>query len=667
MKGIVKWIGIIGGVFLVLIIAAALIIPRVMDIKKYKPMIQEKIASATGRTFTFGDDMDVSVFPWVGVRLTDLHLGNPDGYQEKDMVAVKGFEVRLKVMPLLSRQIEVKTFVLDSPKIYLEKMKDGQANWEGMGKGEGKKEDLGKKTGPSPPGLEALNIESFSVINGRVTYMDEGAGLKKEISDLNLKLSDISFEKPVGISFSLKLDGKPVLLEGSVGPVGKYPGKGTVPLDLVLKAVDQLDLKIKGSLTDPLATRGFDLDIQVAPFSPKKLAQALNQDIPLKPKDPGVLEKLALTVNAKGNPARVSLSSGELVLDDSKLVFSADAKEFSLPNVKFDIQLDHIDLDRYLPESKAKEGLPSSTAPAAAPPDSKAKKTDYGPLRKLILDGKVNIAKLKARDATVENMVVHVLAKNGVITVDPLTLDLYQGSIVSKVEINVQKDDPATQMNLDARGIQAGPLIKDTVKKEWIEGTLKAGLGLSMSGDDPETVKKTLTGQGEFVFTDGAVIGIDLADTVRSLQSKLGAGEELKEKPKTDFAEFKIPFTAKDGLIRIDGTSLSSPLMRVTAGGTAHLATEALDLKIDPKLVATLKGQGDTQARSGLTVPVLVTGSFSSPKVRPDIKGMLGTGTGLDPETLKKQVLGGGNDPEQKITPPDVKQQIKDLLPGFGK
>jgi AsmA protein len=665
MKGIMKWIGIIGGVFLVLIIAAALIIPRVMDIKKYKPVIQEKIASATGRTFSFGDDMDVSVFPWVGVRLTDLHLGNPDGYQEKDMVAVKGFEVRLKVLPLLSRQIEVKTFVLDSPEIYLEKRKDGRANWEGMGKGEEKKEDPGKKTGPSPLGLEALNIESFSVINGRVTYMDAGAGLKKEVSDLNLKLSDISFEKPVGISFSVKLDGKPVLLEGSVGPVGKYPGKGTVPLDLVLKAVDQLEVTVKGSLTDPVATRGFDLDIQVAPFSPKKLAQALNQAIPLKSKDPGVLEKMSLIVKAKGNPAGVSLSSGELVLDDSKLAFSADAKEFSLPNVKFDLQLNHIDLDRYLPE--AKEGPPSSTAPASATPDSKAKKTDYGPLRKLILDGKMTIAELKARGATVENMVVHILAKNGVITVDPLTLDLYQGSIVSKLEVNVQKDAPATQMNLDAKGIQAGPLIKDTVKKEWIEGTLKAGFGLSMSGDTPETVKKTLTGQGEFVFTDGAVIGIDLADTVRSLQSKLGAGEAVTEKPKTDFAEFKIPFTAKDGLIRIDGTRLSSPLMRVTVGGTAHLATEALDLKIDPKLVATLKGQGDTQARSGLTVPVLITGSFSSPKVRPDIKGMIGSGVNLDPETLKKQVLGGGNDAGQKTPQPDVKQQIKDLLPGFGK
>jgi AsmA protein len=180
----------------------------------------------------------------------------------------------------------------------------------------------------------------------------------------------------------------------------------------------------------------------------------------------------------------------------------------------------------------------------------------------------------------------------------------------------------------------------------------------------------TVTGQGEILFTDGAVVGIDLADTVRSIQSKLGAGEETKEKPKTDFAEFKIPFTAKDGLIRIDGTNLSSPLMRVTASGTAHLATEKLDLRIDPKLVATLKGQGDTQSRSGLTVPVLVTGTFSSPKVMPDIKGMLGGDANLDPEALKKGILGGSTTESSKAgepAKPDAKQQLKGLLPSFGQ
>ncbi|MCK5347748.1 MAG: AsmA family protein, partial [Desulfobacula sp.] len=145
MKSILKWLFIIGGVFVVLIIAAVIIIPQFIDVKKYKPTIEQKVVEATGRSFTLGDDMDLSVFPWVGVKLTDLHLGNLAGYKEKDMVSVKNFEVRLKVMPLLSKRIEVKTFVLDSPKIYLEKLKNGDANWQGIGKQQGEKAQKKKK------------------------------------------------------------------------------------------------------------------------------------------------------------------------------------------------------------------------------------------------------------------------------------------------------------------------------------------------------------------------------------------------------------------------------------------------------------------------------------------------------------------------------------------
>ena len=62
---------------------------------------------------------------------------------------------------------------------------------------------------------------------------------------------------------------------------------------------------------------------------------------------------------------------------------------------------------------------------------------------------------------------------------------------------------------------------------------------------------------------------------------------------------------------------------RVVVGGKADLVNEILDFRVEPKFVATIKGQGDTEDRSGIMVPVLVTGSFSSPKFRPDLEGMV--------------------------------------------
>ncbi|WP_299980500.1 AsmA family protein [Desulfobacula sp.] len=674
MKSIFKWFFIIGGVFLVLIIAAVIIIPQFIDVKKYKPMIEQKVVEATGRSFTLGDDIDVSVFPWVGVKLTDLQLGNPVGYNEKSMVSVKNFEVRLKVMPLLSKRIEVKTFVLEGPVIYLEKLKNGKANWQGIGAKQEKKAVAEKKTEKpsSEKGLPiaALQVDNFSITNGQLIYVDQGADVKKEISDLNLTLENISLENPIGISFAAMIDGKPVSLKGTAGPIGKEPGKGTMAIDVVVKALEELEITLKGNIIDSLTSQAFDLELAISSFSPRKLLAALDQSFPVQTKDPKALDAVSLKARLKGNPASVSLSEGEIQLDDSKLIFSASAKEFLKPNLKFDLQLDEIDLDRYLPEPPAKEETSGAggTAPSkkAESAESSKKKTDYGPLRKLILDGKVKVGKLKAHGAIIENVDVHILAKNGIITIDPLGLNLYQGSVASKVELNVQKSNPRTKVTIDAKGIQAGPLMKDALQKELIEGTLKTNIELSMTGETPDMIKQTLTGKGEVFFIDGAIIGIDLANVVRNVKSSFGMGEQLAEKPRTDFAELKIPFTAKNGLVNTNGASLISPLIRVLVTGKINLVKELLDLRVEPKFVATLKGQGDTEQRSGLMVPVLITGSFSDPKIRPDLKGMLGSGVTPDAEGLK-QILGTEEGQKEKVesVKEDVKKQIKSLFQGL--
>ena len=112
MKKLLKRTLIGIGLIIVLLIAAIIIIPQVVDVQKYKPQIEKAVTDATGRPFKLGGKLDVSVFPWVGVSLSDLSLGNPEGFESKVFVTVKAFEVRVKLMPLLSKKIEVKQFVM---------------------------------------------------------------------------------------------------------------------------------------------------------------------------------------------------------------------------------------------------------------------------------------------------------------------------------------------------------------------------------------------------------------------------------------------------------------------------------------------------------------------------------------------------------------------------
>src|SRR5210317_2640649 len=98
MKSTLKWGAIIIGCLAVIIIAALLLIPMFVDVQKYKPVLESKVTEATGRPFSVGDDLSLSLFPWAGVSFSNLRLGNTPAFSEKELVTVKSFEVRVKLL-----------------------------------------------------------------------------------------------------------------------------------------------------------------------------------------------------------------------------------------------------------------------------------------------------------------------------------------------------------------------------------------------------------------------------------------------------------------------------------------------------------------------------------------------------------------------------------------
>jgi AsmA protein len=384
--------------------------------------------------------------------------------------------------------------------------------------------------------------------------------------------------------------------------------------------------------------------VEIKEFSPRQLMAALDQKFPVATSDPKVLDRVALKANIKGDTTKVSVTNGILNIDESTLNFSLNATDYSKPNLAFDLNLDQIDLDRYLPPK-------SEQKPAAEKPAPK-KPTDYTPLRRLILDGRIRIAQLIANKAKIQDLLLQIKAKNGVFDIDPLKLAMYQGNVSGKGNFNVQTSTPKSSVNLNVENIQAGPLLKDVLEKDILEGVTNAQFKLSMSGEDAAMIKKTLNGAGQVRFNDGAIIGIDLAGMVRNVKAAFGLEQKPAQRPRTDFAELNAPFSINKGLVHTPETSLKSPLIRVIAAGNANLAKETLDFRVEPKVVATIKGQGDAEQRAGLMVPVLVSGTFSKPKFAPDLAGMakkqledkiLGTDKGqklLDKKGLEESAKG---------------------------
>ncbi len=652
MNKAIKWGLIICVGLVVLVVATLLIAPAFIDIKDYKPEIEKLVAEKTGRPFSMGDDLSLSLFPWAGVSFSEAKLGNLAGFAEKEFVSVKSFEVRVKLLPLLSKDIQVKRFILNEPFITLVKNKDGRGNWAQMEETKDKTTTEKKKEPePSSAGLpiKDLTVGEFLLKNGSIIWIDHSTQSRKEITAVNLNLKDVSLDRPIKLSFAAQLDKQPISMEGALGPVGKDFKQATIPVDLDINALKELVLQLKGSVMNPGSTPGFDLAVEMKPFSPRKLVAALDQPFPVATSDPKALDSVALKANLKGDANRVSVSNGVLNLDESTLNFSLKASDFSRPNLAFDMNLDQINLDRYLP--------PKSEQPAPAEKTAAKKAIDYEPLRKMILDGRLKIGQLVASKAKISDLLVQIKAKNGIFNLDPLQLTMYQGNVNGKGNFNVQTQTPKSNMSLNVAGVQVGPLLRDVVEKDILEGVTNAQLNLAMTGDNPDKIKQTLNGKGQLQFNDGAIVGIDLAGMVRNAKAAFGLAQKPSERPRTDFAELSAPFTITNGLFNTPQTSLKSPLIRVLAAGDANLVTETLDFRVEPKVVGTIKGQGDVSDRSGLMVPVIVSGTFSDPKFAPDLAGV-----------AKKQlqgVLEGTEKPEELMDKEKLEEKGKGLLKGI--
>ncbi len=627
MNRLLKWILIAGGTFVVILMAAIILIPLLVDVNHYKPQIEAQVEKATGRPLKIGGDIDLSVFPWIGVALSDLQLGNPPGFKESSFLALGRFEAQVRLLPLLSREVEVKRIVVDGAALALVKKKNGAVNWEFPTAEKTPKENTPPKEKPSPGtdgALPALTAEEIAIRNGRLTYVDETSGQKQEVADLNLVLQDVSLDRPLQIQFSTRFNGQPITMAGTVGPLGNPPASQPLGFDLALSALEELNLKIKGSARDVQTAPAVDLQVDVSAFSPRRLFERLGRPFPLQTTDPKALQAVAFSAKLNGGPQAIRLDAGQMTLDQSRIDFKAEAAELDKPRISVNAKIDTIDLDRYMPAEAQQADKKQAPAAKPTPPDAgdKPQDVDYSPLRRLVLDARLDVGQLKINQARLAQIVLKIKGRNGRFELEPFSADLYGGKARIEGRLDVTRSQPRSNLSLQLTDMLIGPLLKDVAQKEFLEGRLVTAIDLQFTGDRPETIRKTLNGKGRLTFNDGAIVGIDLAGMVRNFQAAFGAGERLTEKPKTDFTELDIPFELTNGVFQTAASNMKSPLLRLLANGKADLVNETLNFRINPKFVATLVGQGDTESRRGIMVPVLVSGSFDQPEFKPDLKSI---------------------------------------------
>ena len=162
---------------------------------------------------------------------------------------------------------------------------------------------------------------------------------------------------------------------------------------------------------------------------------------------------------------------GSLVLDDTQTDFTFAAKNYEKPDITFDVRMDGIDADRYLPPPAKASGDAGGPEKGGKTSGPRKKAPDYAPLRKLVLDGRLTIGQLKIAKARMQNVRFVIAGRGGRFRIEPMASELYSGTANLTGTIDVRQDAPRADLALKLENIAAGPMIEDVARKKVIEGT----------------------------------------------------------------------------------------------------------------------------------------------------------------------------------------------------
>lgn len=407
---------------------------------------------------------------------------------------------------------------------------------------------------------------------------------------------------------------------------------GAYPLQLHAAGPGQLDLKAKGRVTGG-KNPGGDFRIDLAPFSPKTLVSALGLPWPLALADPKALSTAGFSGRVIASRDGLHLKDGRMQVDDTRMTCTAKIKTSPHKDIQASLSLDHMDLDHYLPPtSPAAAGNTESANLSAKNGDRIASLRKA--LEKTVLDLRFQADAVTVKGIKARQVRMKLAGKNHQFRLSPASLEACDGRIQTDLRMDLQKVSPAWDLRSTVSGVRTQDLLQAFLDSTPFKGIMDGDILLRASGDVPAVLTRTLNGKAEIKVKDGEITGMNLV----SMAQNLAASYQGEKGNATRFSRLTAGCRISDGLVRLENTVIQSPLLKAGATGTVDLPAETLDIDITPEFLAPADGADMT----GFMVPVRITGTISSPVIRPDVQRMIR----MVPRETMEKIL---KNPEQEL------------------
>lgn len=607
----------------------------------------ERAMKERNRTLAIEGTPKLRLYPVAGLALGKTTLS--EAGSDKPFVALDSAEVAVRVMPLLSGEIAVETLKLSGLKANIVRRKDGSMNFSDLAGDKG-------KAGGKPEAPPNIRIAEIDIEKVQIAYRDEASGQELGIAELKLKTGRLDGQTPGDVALSARITGRRPeadLRAQASGALRFNLGREEFAFDKFVASVkgryDQDSVAAEFSApkveVTPARASGSEVKVSVQVKGPQRnidaklliaavegTATALT--IPKVALDldaavAGISAKAKLDAAVKANLAKQDLNADVAgKLDDSTLKAKLALSNYAPLRAKFELDIDRINVDRY------------------APPDRKDKddRIDLSVLKGKTVEGKVAIGALTARRVKLENVKAEVKLADGKLDVAPHSANLYGGTLTGAASADANGN--RIHAKETAQNVAVGALLRDYAQKDVLEGRGTVTLDVQTAGGTVTALKKALAGSARVEMKDGAIKGVNLADSARNIKSALGA-RQAKPDPsqKTDFSELSASFKIANGVARNDDLKAMSPFLRLGGAGNLDIGNNGIDYLAKATLAATTKGQGGREVGNvaGITIPVKLSGALDNPEWHVDYSALIGSAGGSVKDTVK-QGAGGVKD-----------------------
>ena len=607
LRTIIKRSLMVIGVVAMFTIAILAVFVATFDANQYKQDLSDFVRKETGRELQFYSDVGLTFFPTLGMELGALSLSNAQGFGSEPMLKVRTVSVGVDVASIFAFSPEVNQLILDGLEINLHKNKNGVNNWDDLvklGNAPSSSEGSMSVNTPSSSTDEPMDIiDAFgglNITNARLSWVDEQAAHEYKVESLNIKTGRITADAPFALAVEMELA---VTLESGSELTANVDVETQVQYVLNTAQVNLSGLVLNVAAVGEQLPRG------------KMQASVASEVVAFKPQHRSVaLEGIVLTV------------------DDNQLTGEINISDYRQPAVSFNLSTGSLDMDVSLDVSTDQVGSANSVSSSSGTQVEQESEQDIQInlpmvlLRTIGIEGELSIKQLKVQNLLLNDIDMSILAADGIVNFDPITMNLYNGSFSGLVRLDARSDLPKYQVNQKIQSVQVEKLLADFLGEGRISGVLDADAVINTHGEWLSELKKNSNGKVKVAVKDGAMNGFNLRYSIDKAKAQFN-GQVLppKEVQKTDFSSLKLSGKINNGVINSKDLNLQAPIMRVGGEGQASLIDNTVDYLVRAKLVGTIAGQGGGAADdlTGLTIPVRIYGSFADPKVEVQLEEML--------------------------------------------